>query len=146
MGSPAESAAVRSRKVSVSEQPILIGNWKWSITHMILLYWWALACRIINSRVGVWKRFFEKFPIFNRPSLFCQVPVFDRIRLAWKFRHRPFRIFSNFEKKIFTELGDTAPQSWQHFGKPRKIQDPSTAFSWKSSKKCSDEGSPLNSL
>ena len=52
--------------------------------------------------------------------------------------HRPFRIFSNFEK-IFTEIGDTALQSWTNFGNFRKIQDPSTDFQWKSSRKCSDE-------
>ena len=44
------------------------------------------------------------------------MPVFDRFRLVLKFRHRPFRIFWNFEK-IFTELGARAPQSWSHFGK-----------------------------
>ena len=38
--------------------------------------------------------------------------IFDCIRLVLKLRHRPFRIFSNFEK-IFTELGDTAHQSWK---------------------------------
>ena len=65
-----------------------------------------------------------------------QVPVFDRIRLILKFIHRSLRIFSNFEK-IFIELGDTAPQSWTHFGNFRKIQDPSTTFGWESSKKCS---------
>ena len=43
------------------------------------------------------------------------MPVFDRIGRVGKFRHRPFRIFWNFEK-IFIELGDTAPQSWTHFG------------------------------
>ena len=50
------------------------------------------------------------------------MPVFVRIRLVLKFRHRPFRIFSNFEK-IFIELGDTAPQSWTHFGKFQKIAE-----------------------
>ena len=43
------------------------------------------------------------------------MPVFDRFRFIWKFRHRSFRIFSNFGK-IFTELGDRAPQSWKDFG------------------------------
>ena len=62
--------------------------------------------------------------------------IFARIRIVWKFRHRSLRIFSNFEK-IFIDLGDTAPQSWTHFGNFRKIQDPSTTFWWESSKKCS---------
>ena len=49
--------------------------------------------------------------------------VFARIRVVVKFRHKPFQIFWKFEK-IFTELGDTAPQSWTDFGNCRKIQDP----------------------
>ena len=58
------------------------------------------------------------------------MPVFDRIRLNLKFRHRSFQRYRS-HQKIFLELGDTAPQSWTHFGKIMKIQDPSTDFQWK---------------
>ena len=51
------------------------------------------------------------------------MPVFYVIRLKLKFRHRLFQKFWNFEK-IFTELGDTAHQSWKDSGKspdPRQL-------------------------
>ena len=83
-----------------------------------------------SNKNGCESEFFESRLSF-RPSLFRQVPVFDRFRLVTKSRHRPFRIFWNFEK-IFIELGDTAPQSWTNFGNFRKIPDPSTAVVRKS--------------
>ena len=58
---------------------------------------------------------------------FAQVPVFDRTRFNLKFRHRSFQRYRS-HQKIFTELGDTAPQSWTDFGNFRKILEILLAF------------------
>ena len=53
------------------------------------------------------------------------MPVFGRIRRVVKFRHRSFQRYQS-HQKIFIELGDTALQSWTHFG---KIQNSQTILS-----------------
>ena len=62
------------------------------------------------------------------------MPVFDRFRLVLKSRHRPFRIFWNFEK-IFIELGDTAPQISKN---SENFQNPRQPWLRSASGKCSD--------
>ena len=49
------------------------------------------------------------------------MPVFDRIRLVVKFRHRSLQWYRS-HRKIFLELGNTAPQSWVNFGNFRNYR------------------------